>query len=62
MTPFFADTSFLVACVSPRDQYHRAALAAVHGSERRIVVTEFVLLEFANALSAASARTRVVHF
>jgi predicted nucleic acid-binding protein len=62
MKRLFADTSFLVACVSPRDQNHDAALAAVRDSESRIVVTEFVLLEFANALSSAAARNRVVDF
>lgn len=62
MKRLFADTSFLVACVSPRDQNHLAALAAVRDSDSRIVVTEFVLLEFANALSSARSRNRVVDF
>ena len=48
MTPRFADTAFYVAVVNPRDALHARALAAVAGPPRRVVTTEFVLIEVAN--------------
>lgn len=59
MSAILVDTSFYVALLSPRDQHHAAA-AKVAGSLRRpLVVTEFVLLELANAFSATEARRRL---
>jgi predicted nucleic acid-binding protein len=60
MTQFFADTSYLVALFSPRDQHHAAALKIVKSVSPSVVITEFVLLEFANALSHVGARTRAM--
>lgn len=48
----FVDTSFIVASVNWRDQYHeRATLAAKHYGDLPLLVTDAVLLEVGNALA-----------
>jgi predicted nucleic acid-binding protein len=56
MKAVFADTSFYVALFSPADVHHEAAIRLAKEDHRRVVVTEFVLLELANALARASSR------
>jgi uncharacterized protein len=56
MRPVFADTSFYVALFSPGDVHHEAAVRLAQALRRAVVVTEFVLLELANALARASSR------
>ena len=61
MATWFADTSFWIALLSKRDQYHSHAIAwhaAAMRSGSRIVTTEFVLWEWLNAL--ADTTTRVI--
>ena len=56
MTRAFADTSFYVAFVNPRDSLHAAAkeiAGRFHGS---IITTEYVLLEVGNWLARSSDR------
>ncbi len=46
------DTSFIVALVNERDQYHKQAIKlADHYDGQELVVTDGVLLEIANALA-----------
>jgi uncharacterized protein len=46
------DTSFLIALVNERDQYHERAIESVDQySERSLLITDGVLLEFSNALA-----------
>ncbi len=53
MTRVFADTLYWVAITSPRDQWHKPALAArTRLGPVSIVTTEEVLIEFLTALSA----------
>ena len=52
MTPLFADSSFYVALLNRRDARHAQARAIAAAARRRILVTEFVLLETGNALGA----------
>lgn len=59
MNAILVDTSFYVALLSPRDQHHAAAAKIASGLRRRLVVTEFVLLELANAFSATESRRRL---
>ena len=57
--PRFLDTAYLVALIDTRDQWH---LAAVHWAQRiadsgqPLVTTEFVLIEFADALATVRFR------
>jgi predicted nucleic acid-binding protein len=59
MNAVLADTSYYVALLSPRDQHHAAAKKIASELRRPIVVTEFVLLELANAYSATESRRRL---
>lgn len=58
MTPVFADASYYVALLSPRDQYHDVAVRVSGELRRPIVVTEFVLIEVSNALAQVESRAR----
>jgi predicted nucleic acid-binding protein len=58
MTAVFADTSFYLALLGASDVHHAEAARLSRDLRRRVVVTEFVLLELANALS--DSRTRQV--
>ncbi len=56
MKPVFADTAFFLALVNPRDQYHRSAMELNTQLKIPLVTTAWVLLEFANAVSASHGR------
>jgi predicted nucleic acid-binding protein len=58
MKPVFADTGFFLALINPRDQYHRSAAELNSGLSVPLLTTAWVLLEFANAISASRARER----
>lgn len=60
MTPVFADASYYVALLSPRDQYHEAAVRISGGIHRRVVVTEFVLIEVSSALASLESRRQAI--
>jgi hypothetical protein len=48
----FVDTSFIVALVNQRDQYHDQALALADQYDgRHLIVTDAILLEIGNALA-----------
>lgn len=48
----FIDTLFVVALISPRDQYHkRASTLALEFEDQPMLVTDVVLLEIGNALA-----------
>jgi uncharacterized protein len=52
MTRIFADTSYWIAILNPRDALHKKAVAfsEVHSSDQ-IVTTEMILTEFLNGFS-----------
>lgn len=52
----FADTFFYLAVVNPNDPAHAAAVALSRDFRGRVVTTEFVLLELADAMSAPPDR------
>jgi len=54
--PAFADTSYYLAYLNPDDVCHSRAVELSQVLRRRVVVSEFVLLEVANALSRAADR------
>jgi predicted nucleic acid-binding protein len=56
MKPVFADTSFYVAFFSPGDVHHEKAVRLARELRRAVVVTEYVLMELANALARHSFR------
>jgi uncharacterized protein len=56
MNAVFADTSFFLALVNPRDQYHPVAAAMEARLNAPLITTEWILLEFANAISATNGR------
>src|SRR5260370_14375802 len=58
----FADTLALIAWLNPRDNAHAVVAAYLDGFTGRLVTTEWVLMELADALSAPEARATVVAF
>lgn len=58
----FADTFALIAWLNPRDDAHAVVAAYLNGFTGRLVTTEWVLMELADALSAPEARSTVVAF
>ncbi|HJT78303.1 MAG TPA: PIN domain-containing protein [Gemmataceae bacterium] len=58
----FADTFALLAWLNPRDAAHPVVTAYLDGFTGRLVTTEWVLVEVADALSAPSARATAVAF
>jgi predicted nucleic acid-binding protein len=58
----FADTFALIAWLNPRDDAHAVVTAYLDGFNGRLVTTEWVLMELADALSAPAARSTAVAF
>jgi uncharacterized protein len=58
----FADTFALIAWLNPRDQAHALVTAYLDSFTGRLLTTEWVLIEFADALSAPRARSTAVAF
>ena len=56
MKPTFADTSFYVALVSPRDALHAQEVDLASQYRGSLVTTEYVLIETGNFLSRAGDR------
>lgn len=57
MTGVFADTSFYVAALNPRDVNHAKAEALGRSRLGQVFTTEYVLLEVATFLCKAQYRT-----
>ena len=51
MTGVFADTSFFVAFLPPRDQFHAPAVAAMSALRGRALTSDWVLVELANYMA-----------
>src|SRR5437868_2518871 len=58
----FADTFALIAWLNPRDNAHAAVATYLDGFTGRLVTTEWVLMELADALSAPEGRATAVAF
>ena len=56
MSTLFADTSFFVAYLNARDEYHDLALEYMANATDRIVTTEWVLAELGNYLAEGPNR------
>ena len=57
---YFADSSFWIALVDKRDNYHRVALECSSKLSGRLITTQAVLLETANAFARPAWRDKVV--
>ncbi len=61
MTPVFADTSYWIALIFPRDAHHARALVLAQklASDRRVVVTsDMILVEFLNFFASFGTKWR----
>lgn len=58
----FADTFALIAWLNPRDHAHERVAKYLGGFTGQLVTTEWVLMEFADALSAPDARGTAAAF
>lgn len=59
MTSVFADTSYWIALLNPRDALHQKARSvSAHFSSATIFTSEMVLVEFLNSFSEADPRSR----
>lgn len=56
MKPVFADSSYFLALLSPRDEWHENAIRLSASNRASVITTEFVLLEVANGLSSSGRR------
>jgi predicted nucleic acid-binding protein len=56
MKPVFADTSYYVALLGPRDRWHPRAVELSNNLLGRVVVTEYVLVEVAGMLCRGEDR------
>jgi predicted nucleic acid-binding protein len=54
----FVDTSFLAALTLPRDSLHSRAVQWAHIIGDRLITSDFVICEFANALSKPDERPK----
>ena len=57
MKTAFADTSFYIALVNPRDEWNAAARRVATQWDGRILTTEYVLVEIGNRLARSGDRT-----
>lgn len=62
MNPCFGDTSYYLALLIPQDANHLAARKLSSSLRRRVVTSEFVILEVGNYLSATPARNHFAAF
>jgi hypothetical protein len=62
MTVQFVDTYYLLALVNTKDDGHDAAIRHSRGRASGLITTTWVLVEFADALSAVASRTRAARF
>lgn len=62
MTAAFADTTYFVALLNPRDALHAKALALADLPDLAVVTTEFILLEVATFFTHPANRGVYVRF
>jgi len=58
----FVDTFALIAWLNPQDDAHAQVVAYLDQFTGRLLTTEWVLIELADALSASASRSTVVAF
>lgn len=63
LTPAFVDTAYVFALINTRDRWHARAAPweeTLSRQRRRLLTSQFVLIEIADGLSALSFRQRAV--
>jgi uncharacterized protein len=58
----FADSSFILALLNPKDQWHSAAEAAAAELDEPVTTTQWVLVELGGALSVGVNRVLFLNF
>jgi len=62
MRAVFADAFYFVARLNGRDQYHELVVAFARNLRARLITTDWVLMEVADALAKSECRHRVREF
>jgi predicted nucleic acid-binding protein len=62
MSAVFADAFYFVARLNRRDQHHERVVAFSHTFRARLLTTDWVLMEVADALAKSECRPRVRDF
>jgi predicted nucleic acid-binding protein len=62
MTPVFADTSYFLAFLGDKDQYHQRAVAWSRVLRAPVVTTEYVVIEVGNSLTKGGDRAVFMDF
>lgn len=62
MRAVFVDTFYFIALLNPSDAHHATAVEASGSIAARLVTTQWVLIEVADALSAPAYRSSVAEF
>jgi predicted nucleic acid-binding protein len=62
MKPVFADTSYFLAFLGEKDQYHERAVAWTRALGAAVLTTEYVVIEVGNSLTKNDDRAVFVDF
>ncbi len=62
MKSVLADAFYFIARLNRRDQFHTRVVEFSYQLEAKLVTTELILVEVADALSASRCRTRIAAF
>ena len=60
MNAYFADTSFYISAISPRDELHSHAVSLIGELQCNVITTEYVLVELGCYFSQALGRSSFV--
>lgn len=58
MKRLFADTSYFIALLYPRDKFHRSAVLITDGLEVPLITTQWVMAELGNFMCLKGQRTQ----
>lgn len=62
MRPVFGDAFYFVARLNRRDQHHERVVAFSRNLRARLLTTDWILMEVADALAKSRCRSRVMDF
>ena len=62
MTTQFVDTSYLLALINPRDRHHEIAMRHSQLRVGQLLITTWVLVEFADAMGSIKSRVPAARF
>ena len=58
MRRLFADTSYFIALLYPKDEFHRRAVSITDGLEAPLITTQWVMAELGNFMCIKGQRTQ----